>query len=144
MFYQIAHYFNNSDTFAWLTYVEWSNIIVKTSYSDNQTSGSISQFNIWHGKHTVGHRHRCFLNEIGDVFPWKVMEEAEIFGAYMDIPSQCDGLFSVSIILLSFSSFIFKLFENYCLFAFKIPRCRLDVSPKIILFRITLLLNFTI
>jgi hypothetical protein len=62
-------------------------------YSDNETSGSLSQFNIWHGRHQTGYKHRCFTSDVGDAFSWKAMEEAELTGAYMDIPSQCDGMF---------------------------------------------------
>ncbi|XP_053381797.1 sushi, von Willebrand factor type A, EGF and pentraxin domain-containing protein 1-like [Mercenaria mercenaria] len=59
-------------------------------HADTNTSGSISQLNVWRGKYTADNRHRCFSSEVGDILSWKTMEEAEIVGAYMHIPSQCD------------------------------------------------------
>lgn len=62
--------------------------------TDRNSKDSISMVNIWDGeKFKERYRHRCFSSEVGNLVSWKQMEESQLFGAYIQIPSQCDGKF---------------------------------------------------
>lgn len=54
------------------------------------TDVAISQLHIWNGLWNT-QTTRCSSSAAGDILPWRLFGDAEIDGAYLDIPSQCDG-----------------------------------------------------
>ncbi|KAL3870958.1 hypothetical protein ACJMK2_038983 [Sinanodonta woodiana] len=50
----------------------------------------ISQLNVWSSTHANQRSNKCFSESVGDLIPWYLFEEADLSGAYMQIPSFCD------------------------------------------------------
>lgn len=60
--------------------------------SEENVSGSFSQFQFWRGKHMFGNQQRCFSKEDGNIVTWKHFEESDLTGAFFYFPSLCDGM----------------------------------------------------
>lgn len=57
--------------------------------------GSVSQLNIWHGSKTnllQESSRNCFDSGLGDLVNWQMFAEANITRAFLQTPSECDGM----------------------------------------------------
>jgi len=64
---------------------------MNNTFVDLETDVTFSQLNVWSAEQHMTSDRRCNAGVNGDVIGWKELENAEIEGAFIQVPSVCDG-----------------------------------------------------
>ena len=58
---------------------------------ESTTQVAISHLDVWYGLRNISQSSRCSSTLVGDMISWQLFADSDLDGAYVDIPSQCDG-----------------------------------------------------